>query len=120
MGENTLDKSHLNSKCEKNINERVRQARRRIPETSFRRFSTRMSFRPLMKQFVAGNPDEITISGVAWAEGGLSKTASRQENLMVKFGSEGAVQIPLSRTLKIIEQRTVSSIRIIRFVAFPS
>jgi DNA phosphorothioation-dependent restriction protein DptH len=52
--------------------------------------------------------DEIAISGVAWAEGGRSKKASRQETLLAKFGREGAVQIPLSRTLKTIEQRILA------------
>lgn len=54
------------------------------------------------------DPGEITVNGVAWAEGGRSQKASRQENLVVKFGSEGAVQIPLSRTLKTIEQRILA------------
>ena len=51
------------------------------------------------------DPDDIAISGVAWAEGGRSKKTSRQETLHAKFGREGAVQIPLSRMLKTIEQR---------------
>lgn len=54
------------------------------------------------------DPDEIAISGVAWAEGGRSKKASRQETLLAKFGREGAVQIPLSRMLKTIEQRILA------------
>lgn len=54
------------------------------------------------------NPDEITLSGVSWAEGGRSKKASRQETLLVKFGREGAMQIPLSRMLKTIEQRILA------------
>ena len=53
-------------------------------------------------------PDEIALSGVAWAEGGRSKKASRQETLLAKFGREGAVQIPLSRMLKTIEQRILA------------
>ncbi|MGF7129114.1 DNA phosphorothioation-dependent restriction protein DptH [Paraburkholderia sp. EB58] len=54
------------------------------------------------------DPDEIAISGVAWAEGSHSKKASRQEALLAKFGREGAVQIPLSRMLKNIEQRILA------------
>ena len=54
------------------------------------------------------NPDEIAISSVTWAEGGRSKKASRQETLLAKFGHEGAVQIPLSRMLKTIEQRILA------------
>jgi len=54
------------------------------------------------------DPDDIAISGVAWAEGGRSKKTSRQETLHAKFGREGAVQIPLSRMLKTIEQRILA------------
>ena len=54
------------------------------------------------------DPEEIAISGVAWAEGGRSKKVSRQETLLAKFGLEGAVQIPLSRMLKTIEQRILA------------
>jgi DNA phosphorothioation-dependent restriction protein DptH len=54
------------------------------------------------------DPDEIAISGVTWADGGRSKKASRQETLLAKFGHEGAVQIPLSRMLKTIEQRILA------------
>jgi hypothetical protein len=54
------------------------------------------------------NPDEITLSSVTWAEGGRSKKASRQETLLAKFGHEGAVQIPMSRMLKTIEQRILA------------
>lgn len=54
------------------------------------------------------NPDEISLSSVTWAEGGRSKKASRQEALLAKFGHEGAVQIPMSRMLKTIEQRILA------------
>jgi len=54
------------------------------------------------------DPDDIAVSGVAWAEGGRSKKTSRQEALHAKFGREGAVQIPLSRMLKTIEQRILA------------
>lgn len=54
------------------------------------------------------NPDEITLSSVTWSEGGRSKKASRQETLLAKFGHEGAVQIPMSRMLKTIEQRILA------------
>lgn len=54
------------------------------------------------------DPDEIALSGIAWAEGIRSKKASRQEILLAKFGREGAVQIPLSRMLKTIEQRILA------------
>lgn len=54
------------------------------------------------------DPEEIAISGVVWAEGSRSKRAARQETLLAKFGREGAVQIPLSRMLKTIEQRVLA------------
>lgn len=54
------------------------------------------------------DPEEIAISNIAWTEGHRSKKALRQETLMAKFGSEGAVQIPLSRMLKTIEQRILA------------
>lgn len=54
-------------------------------------------------------PDDITISSVTWSEGGRSKKASRQETLVAKFGREGAIQIPLSRMLKSIEQRILAA-----------
>ena len=54
------------------------------------------------------DPDEIAISDVAWAERGHPKKASRQESLLARFGREGAVQIPLSRMLKAIEQRILA------------
>lgn len=54
------------------------------------------------------DPDEIVSSGVSWPEGGRRKKASRQETLLAKFGREGAMQIPLSRMLKTIEQRILT------------
>jgi hypothetical protein len=55
------------------------------------------------------DPDDITISGVAWAEGSRSRKSSRQETLHAKFGREGTVQIQLSRMLKNIEQRILAA-----------
>lgn len=54
------------------------------------------------------DPEELTLSGVTWAEGGRAKRGSREETLLAKFGREGAVQIPLSRMLKTIEQRILA------------
>jgi hypothetical protein len=54
------------------------------------------------------DPAEIVISGAVWAEGGRSKKSSRQETLLAKFGRDGAVQVPLSRMLKTIEQRILA------------
>lgn len=54
------------------------------------------------------NPDDIAISNVAWAEGRRARKSSLQETILAKFGREGTIQIPLSRKLKIIEQRILS------------
>lgn len=54
------------------------------------------------------DPNEIVFNSISWPEGRGSKKASRQEILLAKFGREGAVQIPLSRMLKIIEQRILA------------
>jgi DNA phosphorothioation-dependent restriction protein DptH len=54
---------------------------------------------------------EIVLSGVSWADGVHSKKTSRHETLLAKFGRDGAVQIPLSRTLKVIEQRILAEPR---------
>ncbi|GKT09774.1 ATP-binding protein [Desulforhabdus sp. TSK] len=50
------------------------------------------------------DPDKIFPTTVSWAEEGQSRKASRQEALLVKFGREGSVQVPVSRMLKTIEQ----------------
>lgn len=57
------------------------------------------------------DPKEIAPSGVAWAEAGRSRKTARQETLLVKFGREGAVQVPVSRVLKTIEQRILAAPR---------
>ena len=54
------------------------------------------------------DPDDIALSSVAWAENSRTKKTSRQETLHAKFGREGAIQIPLSRMLKTIEQRILA------------
>ena len=54
------------------------------------------------------DPDEIAINSVVWGEGGRSRKIARQETLLAKFSREGAVQIPLSRALKTIEQRILA------------
>ncbi len=55
------------------------------------------------------DPAEIITSGVVWAEGARAKKSSRQESLLAKFGRDGAIQIPISRMLKTIEQRILSA-----------
>lgn len=55
------------------------------------------------------NPDEIEQSGITWSEGSKKGKTARQETLLVKFGREGAMQIYVSRILKNIEQRILSS-----------
>jgi hypothetical protein len=57
------------------------------------------------------DPEDIAPSGVFWAEGGRTKKTARQETLIVKFGREGAIQIPVSRVLKTIEQRILAAPR---------
>ena len=54
------------------------------------------------------DPDEISVSRVAWAEGGRSKKEPQQVILLAKFGREGTVQIALARVLKTIEQRILA------------
>ena len=54
------------------------------------------------------DPEDVVLSGVSWLEGKRSKKASLQETLIVKFGREGVVQIPMSRMLKNIEQRILA------------
>lgn len=80
---------------------------RAIPiEQSFEHARFRMQLTALGDE---RDPDEIVASGVSWAEGRRSRKTSRQETLLVKFGREGAVQIPLSRMLKTIEQRILAN-----------
>jgi len=57
------------------------------------------------------DPDDVAPSGAAWAEAGRSRKTARQETLLVKFGREGAVQVPVSRVLKTIEQRILATPR---------
>jgi len=54
------------------------------------------------------DPGEIALSSVGWADRSRSKKSFRQETLLAKFGSDGAIQIPLSQMLKGIEQRILA------------
>jgi hypothetical protein len=54
------------------------------------------------------DPDEVALNSVTWLEGRRSRKGSRQETLLAKFGREGAVQIPVSKMLKAIEQRILA------------
>jgi hypothetical protein len=54
------------------------------------------------------DPEEITVTGFAWVEGGHSKKVSRHKTLLAKFGREGSVHILLSCKLKDIEQRILA------------
>lgn len=51
------------------------------------------------------NPDEIAVSSIDLAEGNKARKSALQENMLIKFGRDGAFQIPLSRILKSVEQR---------------
>lgn len=53
-------------------------------------------------------PNEIRPNDITWVDGTRARSISRQETLLVKFGREGAVQIPLSRVLKAVEQRVLA------------
>ena len=63
-------------------------------------------------QFIAINanrdPSEINVNEVTWETGTGRKKADLQETLLVKFGRDGAVQVPISRTLKKIEQQILT------------
>ena len=54
------------------------------------------------------NPDDITLSSISWIDKGQSRTTSRLDTLIAKFGREGAVQIPISNVLKTIEHRILT------------
>jgi len=54
------------------------------------------------------DPDEVELTAISWGQGAQSSKISRRENLLVKFGRDGAVQIPISRMLKSIEQRILA------------
>lgn len=54
------------------------------------------------------DPKDVCVSDINWSEGGKTKRNSKQELLVVKFGREGAMRIPVSRILKLIEQRILA------------
>jgi len=54
------------------------------------------------------DPNEISLTSVSWADAGRSRKTSRQNTLLAKFGREGAMQIPMSKMLKTIEQRILA------------
>lgn len=54
------------------------------------------------------NPDEISVSSITWTDVKNSKKVSREDTLLIKYSHDGAVQIPLSRALKEIEQRILA------------
>lgn len=64
-------------------------------------------------QFIAINddrdPSEINVSEVSWEPETGIKKAANQDKLLVKFGREGAVQVPISRALKRIEQQILKT-----------
>jgi len=57
------------------------------------------------------SPADVVVSDISWAESGKTKKNSKQELLVVKFGREGALRLPVSRILKSIEQRILSTPR---------
>lgn len=80
---------------------------RAIPiETSVEHARLRLQFTALNDD---RDPAEIQVTGVHWAEGERVKKSARHETLIAKFGREGSVQIPVSRALKIAEQRMLAT-----------
>ena len=56
-----------------------------------------------------GSPEDISVTDISWADKGKTRKSVRQETIIVKFGREGAIQIPISKTLKQIENRILAS-----------
>ncbi|NQU66030.1 MAG: ATP-binding protein [SAR324 cluster bacterium] len=54
------------------------------------------------------DPGDIAVTSVNWAERTKTNRTVKQELLIVKFGREGALKVPVSSTLKVIEQRILS------------
>ena len=54
------------------------------------------------------DPDDVTVTAVAWSDEAKQKRTNKQETLLAKFDQFGTVQIPVSRALKSIEQRILS------------
>ncbi len=79
--------------------------RARQREDSLVHARTRLQFTALIDD---RDPDTIVATSVAWAE---RKSGARigTEMLEVEFGREGTMNVPVSRTLKILEQRILAS-----------
>ncbi len=70
-------------------------------EASLSHAQLRLQFTALLDH---RDPDSIRSTSVRWAERTRGRRASVSEMLEAKFGREGSVHIPVSRTLKEIEQ----------------
>ena len=66
---------------------------------------TRMKFTALLDE---RDPDGIDVSSVQWAERGARAGAVTTDVLELKFGREGTMNVPVSRPLKLLEQRILS------------
>lgn len=68
----------------------------------------------LMKlQLIAINdgrdPFDVHLTGVSWDQSTKKSKTALQETLLIKFGRDGTVQIPVSRKLKDIEQKILNA-----------
>lgn len=55
------------------------------------------------------DPSDIHLTGANWEQSKRRKKTALQETLLVKFGRDGAVQVPVSRILKNIEQKILAA-----------
>ncbi|MDF1522737.1 MAG: hypothetical protein P1P87_07960 [Trueperaceae bacterium] len=66
---------------------------------------TRLKFTALIDE---RDPDAIGVSSVEWAERKTRGRATGSEMLEVKFGRDGTMNVPVSRPLKVLEQKILA------------
>ena len=66
---------------------------------------TRLKFTALIDE---RDPDAIGVSAVEWAERKTRGRATGNEMLEVKFGRDGTMNVPVSRPLKVLEQKILA------------
>ncbi|HJK91076.1 MAG TPA: hypothetical protein RMH85_24470 [Polyangiaceae bacterium LLY-WYZ-15_(1-7)] len=66
---------------------------------------TRLRFTALIED---RDPDGVELSSVAWSEKRSRGRAAGTEMLEVKFGRDGTMNVPVSRALKLLEQRILA------------
>ena len=79
--------------------------RARQREQSLVHARTRLQFAAVIDD---RDPDAVSVTSVRWAERKLGARAVGTEMLEVAFGREGTVDVPVSRTLKDLEQRILT------------